>query len=137
MVPPAPPPGHMTSIDQVSANTEASALPATLPGWLAAAITWLIAHLGRWLPALVAVLGLAVLALGVVLALVTQWTRQDQREAVHADQQMDAGVDDSFEAYNSMLASFAEREDPTPPHLPHAHRPATSAPTPRTEAGER
>src|SRR6202034_4414955 len=32
---------------------------------------WLIAHLGRWLPALVAVLGLAVLALGVVLALVT------------------------------------------------------------------
>ena len=68
---PAPPPGHMTSIDQVSAATEASALPATLPGWLAAAITWLTAHLGRWLPALVAVLGLAVLALGVVLALVT------------------------------------------------------------------
>jgi hypothetical protein len=71
VVPPAPPPGDMTSIDQVSAATEASALPATLPGWLAAAITWLIAHLGRWLPALVAVLGLAVLALGVVLALVT------------------------------------------------------------------
>jgi len=71
VVPPAPPPGHMTSIDQVSAATEAAALPATLPGWLAAAITWLTAHLGRWLPALVAVLGLAVLALGVVLALVT------------------------------------------------------------------
>lgn len=71
VVPPAPPPGHMTSIDQVSAATEAAAVPATLPGWLRAAIIWLLAHLGRWLPALVAVLGLAVLALGVVLALVT------------------------------------------------------------------
>lgn len=45
----------------------------------------------------------------VVLALVTQWSRQDARLAARTDRHLDSGIDDSFEAYNAMLAKLAER----------------------------
>ena len=45
----------------------------------------------------------------VVLALVTQWARQDARVAARTDRHIDAGLDDSYEAYNQMLAKLAER----------------------------
>jgi hypothetical protein len=82
IAPPPPPPGGMTSIDAVSEATEAAALPSWLPGWLAVAITWLAVRLHRWLPVLVAALGLVVAAAllvalvaagapGIAIALVT------------------------------------------------------------------
>lgn len=45
----------------------------------------------------------------VVLALVTQWARQDAKLAARTDRHLDAGLDDSYEAYNQMLAKLAER----------------------------
>ncbi|MGH1525363.1 cytochrome c oxidase assembly protein [Leifsonia sp. L25] len=49
----------------------------------------------------------------VVLALVTQWARQDAKLAARTDRHLDAGLDDSYEAYNQMLAKLAERRQTT------------------------
>ncbi len=45
----------------------------------------------------------------VVIALVTQWSRQDRREASRKDRHLDAGRDDDFDAYNDMLRRLAAR----------------------------
>ncbi len=45
----------------------------------------------------------------VVIALVTQWARQDRREAARKDRHLDSGRDDDFDAYNEMLRRMAER----------------------------
>jgi putative copper resistance protein D len=50
----------------------------------------------------------------VVLALLTQWARQDRRETKRLDRHLDAGLDESFEAYNEMLGQLSERRYPTP-----------------------
>jgi putative copper resistance protein D len=50
----------------------------------------------------------------VVLALLTQWARQDRRETKRLDRHLDSGLDESFEAYNSMLGQLSERRYPTP-----------------------
>lgn len=42
-----------------------------------------------------------------VIALVVQWTRQDDRQARRLDRHLDAGLDDSYNAYNAMLARLA------------------------------
>ncbi|HEY3878925.1 MAG TPA: hypothetical protein VGM12_10035 [Trebonia sp.] len=55
VAPPAPPPGAMTSIDQVSDAADAAALP----GWLRALLDWLSAHLHGWLEWLAVLLGLS------------------------------------------------------------------------------
>lgn len=46
----------------------------------------------------------------VIIALVFQWFRQDQRVARRSDRSSDAGHDDSAEAYNDMLAELAKRD---------------------------
>lgn len=46
----------------------------------------------------------------IIIVLVAQWVRQDSREAKRKDRAMDSGLDDSFEAYNEMLAELAKRE---------------------------
>ena len=43
----------------------------------------------------------------VVIALVTQWARQDRRESVRSDRHADAGYDDEMDAYNNMLRELA------------------------------
>ncbi len=43
----------------------------------------------------------------VVIALVTQWARQDRRESVRSDRHADAGYDDEMAAYNNMLRELA------------------------------
>lgn len=43
----------------------------------------------------------------VVIALVTQWARQDRRDATRSDRHADAGYDDDLEAYNNMLRELA------------------------------
>ncbi len=43
----------------------------------------------------------------VVIALVTQWARQDRRESVRSDRHADAGYDDDVDAYNNMLRDLA------------------------------
>ena len=43
----------------------------------------------------------------VVIALVTQWARQDRRESVRSDRHTDAGHDDEMTAYNNMLRELA------------------------------
>ena len=45
-----------------------------------------------------------------IIALVAQWFRQDQREARRRDRAADAGHDDSLDAYNEMLAALAARD---------------------------
>jgi putative copper resistance protein D len=45
-----------------------------------------------------------------IIALVAQWFRQDQREARRTDRAADAGHDDSLAAYNEMLAALAARD---------------------------
>ena len=56
----------------------------------------------------------------VVIALVTQWARQDARTASRTDRHLDTGMDDSFDAFNDMLATLARREAarPTSPNRP-------------------
>jgi putative copper resistance protein D len=54
----------------------------------------------------------------VVIALVTQWSRQDARQAKREDRAADAGLDDSYEQYNAMLQQLAgrgsaQRQQPT------------------------
>jgi cytochrome c oxidase assembly factor CtaG len=46
----------------------------------------------------------------VIIALVGQWFRQDQREARRKDRAADSGHDDSLAAYNEMLAALAARD---------------------------
>lgn len=43
----------------------------------------------------------------VVIALVTQWARQDRRDAARSDRHADAGYDDDLDAYNNMLRELA------------------------------
>lgn len=50
----------------------------------------------------------------VVLALLTQWARQDRRETKRLDRHLDSGLDESFEAYNEMLGQLSERRYSTP-----------------------
>jgi cytochrome c oxidase assembly factor CtaG len=45
----------------------------------------------------------------VIVALVSQWARQDSRAATRVDRHLDQGTDDSFEAYNAMLAKLDAR----------------------------
>jgi putative copper resistance protein D len=45
----------------------------------------------------------------VIVALVTQWARQDGRVAARTDRHLDQGTDDSWEAYNAMLAKLDAR----------------------------
>jgi cytochrome c oxidase assembly factor CtaG len=49
----------------------------------------------------------------VIVALVTQWARQDSRVATRVDRHLDQGTDDSWEAYNSMLAKLDARGQAT------------------------
>jgi cytochrome c oxidase assembly factor CtaG len=42
-----------------------------------------------------------------VIALLVQWTRQDDRQARRVDRHLDAGLDDSYDVYNAMLARLA------------------------------
>lgn len=49
-----------------------------------------------------------------IIVLVWQWFRQDQREARRKDRALDSGRDDSLEAYNQMLASLAQRDRRSP-----------------------
>lgn len=46
----------------------------------------------------------------VIVALAAQWFRQDSREASDIDARADSGEDDSFDAYNDMLAELAKRD---------------------------
>lgn len=46
----------------------------------------------------------------VVIALVTQWARQDAKQAKRVDRHLDSGIDDSFDAYNAMLEQLSKRE---------------------------
>jgi putative copper resistance protein D len=43
----------------------------------------------------------------VVIALVTQWARQDRRTSARSDSHADAGYDDDVDAYNNMLRELA------------------------------
>ncbi len=65
----------------------------------------------------------------VIIALVWQWFREDQREARRKDRAIDSGHDDSLEAYNQMLAALAQRDRrsaaPQPPAPADERRPAT------------
>jgi putative copper resistance protein D len=45
----------------------------------------------------------------VVVVLALQWAMQDSKEARRKDRHLDAGLDDSFDSYNEMLARLAER----------------------------
>jgi hypothetical protein len=70
--PPAPPPGNMTSLDQVSDATESAAttssLPGWVPGWLRAILLWLVEHLPSWLDWLLTLLGLGPLVQAVTVS---------------------------------------------------------------------
>lgn len=58
----------------------------------------------------------------VVIALLTQWSRSDQREAKRKDRRGDQGLDDSLDNYNDMLAALSDRNQPAPAPRP-ASRP--------------
>ncbi len=45
----------------------------------------------------------------VVIALVTQWARQDRRNSTRSDRHADAGYDDDADAYNNMLRELARQ----------------------------
>ncbi len=45
----------------------------------------------------------------VVIALVTQWARQDRRTAARSDRHAEAGFDDDIDAYNNMLRELARQ----------------------------
>lgn len=47
----------------------------------------------------------------VIAALAAQWFRSDDREAKVIDAAVDSGADDSFDAYNDMLAQLAARDE--------------------------
>ncbi len=45
-----------------------------------------------------------------LIALLTQWSRQDSKEGRRIDRHLDAGTDQSYDAYNDMLSQLAERD---------------------------
>lgn len=70
----------------------------------------------------------------VIIALVTQWSRQDSRVATRVDRHLDQGTDDSWQAYNAMLATLDARSGaPAPAPVP-AEPPTKSAPASRDRA---
>ncbi len=50
----------------------------------------------------------------VVLSLAIQWSRQDKRAAMRKDRHLNSGMDDSYDAYNDMLAKLAARRPIAP-----------------------
>ncbi|MFT4123638.1 MAG: cytochrome c oxidase assembly protein, partial [Microbacteriaceae bacterium] len=54
----------------------------------------------------------------VVVALIVQWGRQDARLARRTDRHLDSGLDQSYEAYNAMLARLSRRDGPRQPAEP-------------------
>ena len=46
----------------------------------------------------------------VVIALVTQWAKQDTRQAKRIDRHADRGLDDDYEQYNAMLGKLTSRD---------------------------
>jgi putative copper resistance protein D len=56
----------------------------------------------------------------VVIALVTQWSKQDSRFAKRTDRHLDSGLDDTFDAYNDMLVRLANRPLGAPAPAPSA-----------------
>jgi putative copper resistance protein D len=46
----------------------------------------------------------------VVIALVTQWSKQDARQAKRLDRHADRGLDDDYEQYNAMLGKLTSRD---------------------------
>ena len=50
----------------------------------------------------------------VVIALVTQWSKQDARQAKRTDRHADRGLDDDHEQYNAMLGRLTTRDDAGP-----------------------
>ena len=46
----------------------------------------------------------------VIAVLAAQWFRQDSKDAAEIDAADDSGDDDSFDAYNDMLAELARRD---------------------------
>ncbi len=50
----------------------------------------------------------------VMIALMAQWARSDEREARRSDRKGDRAVDDELDAYNRMLAQLAERDKRSP-----------------------
>jgi len=49
----------------------------------------------------------------VVIALVTQWAKQDARQAKRTDRHADRGLDDDHEQYNAMLGRLTTRDGAT------------------------
>lgn len=49
----------------------------------------------------------------VVIALVTQWAKQDTRQAKRIDRHADRGLDDDYEQYNAMLSKLTTRDTTT------------------------
>ncbi|MGO1506450.1 MAG: cytochrome c oxidase assembly protein [Microbacterium sp.] len=64
----------------------------------------------------------------VVVVLVTQWSRQDAREARRKDRHIDTGRDEEFDAYNQMLERLADREDTHPAPVPAGSTPLRKEP---------
>ncbi|WIE61030.1 cytochrome c oxidase assembly protein [Curtobacterium sp. MCLR17_032] len=50
----------------------------------------------------------------VVIALVTQWAKQDARQAKRTDRHADRGLDDDHEQYNALLGRLTTRDDAGP-----------------------
>ena len=48
----------------------------------------------------------------VMIALLSQWARSDEKEARRSDRKGDRGADEELDAYNRMLAQLAERDTP-------------------------
>ena len=60
----------------------------------------------------------------VIVALVTQWAKQDNRVATRVDRHLDQGTDDSWQAYNAMLAKLDARNE-APSAQPLDQRPTS------------
>jgi len=77
----------------------------------------------------------------VVIALVTQWAKQDTRQAKRIDRHADRGLDDDYEQYNAMLSKLTTRDgaaaaavqhdstDPASPARSTEHEGADDRPT--------
>ena len=87
-------------------------------------------HADQYLGGGIAWAGGEIPLLFVVIVLVTQWARQDERQARRTDRTLDTGLDDSFSAYNEMLSRLAQRES----HAPRA-RESDSVTAPPTAPG--
>jgi putative copper resistance protein D len=60
----------------------------------------------------------------VMIALLSQWARSDEREARRSDRMGDRQSDDELDAYNRMLAGLAERDRA---HSPGPERPGSAS----------